>query len=83
VARRACSTQGCVRRSIASRQREGIVPLHSTLVRPHLGCHVQFWAPTVQERYAHTGVSQAKGHRDDSGVGASEIQGETEGAGIV
>jgi len=69
AAQKATCILGCIPSSVASRAREGIVPLCSALVRAHLESCVQLWSP--QHRTDVDLLEWSRGdHKNDLRAGA-------------
>ena len=63
AAQKASRILGCIKRSVASRSREGIVPLCSLETSPGVLCPAL--EPSAQEGHGPVGVGPDEGHKDD------------------
>ena len=72
AARKANSLQGCINKGITSRDKEVIIPLYLTIVRPHVEYCVQFWSPLYRKDVDWL-QSPEEYHEDDQGTGKPAI----------
>lgn len=53
LAQKANCTLRCIQSSMASMAKQGFFPLCSALVRPHLECCIQLWAPVTRKMWTY------------------------------
>ncbi|GAB0185291.1 hypothetical protein GRJ2_000994400 [Grus japonensis] len=68
MAKKTNGVLGCIKKSMASRSREVLLPLCSALVRPHLEFCVQCWAPQFQTDWELLGRVQRRAARMRRGL---------------
>jgi len=72
---------GCIKRSMPSRAREVILPLHSGVTPP--GVLRPALEPSARERHGPVGAGPEEGHKNDPRAGAPLLGGKAERVGAV
>ncbi|GAB0175459.1 cAMP-dependent protein kinase inhibitor alpha [Grus japonensis] len=82
AAQKANCVLGCIKRSVTSRSREGILPLCSPLLRPPCSAASSSGIPRTRRTWSCWSESRG-GHRDDPRAGAPLLWRQAERVGIV
>jgi len=64
---------GCIKRRVASRLTEVILPLYSSLVRPHPESFVRLWNPQHKKNMELLGAGLEEGHKNDQRDGTGVL----------